>query len=87
MNVPELTPLGQERKREQDEYNRVSEQINKVDVHIAIAKKNAKRATEMITKKINETTAWLEECDVKIGELKTKIAKDGGSDEERDSDE
>merc|ERR1711865_729593 len=76
INVPELTPLGMERKREKDEFNRVSELQKKVDLNIALAKKNAKRATQLINEEINETTAWLEECDVKIGELKSKLVKE-----------
>merc|ERR1719445_396149 len=76
LNIPELTPLGMERKREKDEFNRVSELQKKVDLNVALAKKNAKRATQIINEEINETTAWLEECDVKIGELKSKLAKE-----------
>jgi len=75
LNIPELTPLGLERKREQEEFNRVAVLQEKVDINIALAKKNAKRATELINEEINETTAWLEECDIKIGELKSKLAK------------
>ena len=59
-NVPELSPLGMERKREQDEFNRVAELQNKVDLNVALAKKNAKRATALLNEEINETTAWLE---------------------------
>jgi hypothetical protein len=74
-NIPLLTPLGMERKREKDEFNRVCELQKKVDLNIALAKKNAKRATQLINEEINDTTEWLEECDVKIGELKSKLAK------------
>jgi len=41
IEVPTLTPLGKERKREQDEYFRMCTLENKVDKHIEIAKKNA----------------------------------------------
>jgi len=82
-NVPELSPLGMERKREQDEFNRVAELQNKVDLNVALAKKNAKRATALLNEEINETTAWLEECDVKIGELKSKLAKEKADADEK----
>jgi len=84
LNVPELTPFGMERKREQDEFNRVAEQQNVVDLNVALAKKNAKRATALLNEEINETTAWLEECEVKIGELKSKLAKEEADAIEKD---
>ena len=56
----------------------------KVDINVALAKKNAKRATELINEEINETTAWLEECDIKIGELKSKLAKEEADDREKE---
>jgi len=84
LNIPELTPLGLERKREQEEFNRVAELQEKVDINVALAKKNAKRATELINEEINETTAWLEECDIKIGELKSKLAKEEADDKEKE---
>lgn len=83
MNIPELTQLGMERKREQEEFNRVAELQEKVDINVALAKKNAKRATELISEEINETTAWLEECDIKIGELKSKLAKEEADDKQK----
>jgi len=72
-----------ERKREQEEFNRVAELQEKVDINVALAKKNAKRATELISEEINETTAWLEECDIKIGELKSKLAKEEADDKQK----
>jgi len=74
VNVPALSPYRQEQKRKEDEHNRVMSYGTKVDKHIMIAMANAKRAQKALDREIEEISAWLENVDIEIGDLQSKIA-------------
>ena len=73
INVPTMTKAGKQRKREQEADARFNLLEREVNGHIELAKERARKANELITLEISETTKMLHACEIEIGEIHSKI--------------